>query len=225
MAQSDLTRNSATGRVDLEGCVGTMSALALKMRRRAPWLECRVPQRASYDRAMANEFTALVRNLSWLALIALAIGATVVIASLRSGADGRATMSRLAAAWLAVAVIGVCYLTLTPVGEAASRPGSNLNLFAEIDARNVVANLGLFVPIGFLSRLAWDGRPRPMALAIILCVALSLTVEGTQLVAGLGRSADVQDLALNSVGGTAGAVVGTALLRAIAGSRFGQPVN
>jgi len=170
---------------------------------------------------MVNEFSAGMEDLLWLVVIAFVAGVGVLVVSKRRGADARTTMSRLAASWLVVALVGVWYLTLTPVGDSDSHPGSNLNLFAHVDARNVAANVGLFVPLGFLARIAWVGARRPAAKALGLCVAVSLVVEGTQWVFGLGRSADIQDFALNTLGGLLGVVGAIGVLRIATGSWIG----
>jgi glycopeptide antibiotics resistance protein len=167
---------------------------------------------------MINEFSAAIEDVLWLVVIAFLAGVGVLVVSKRRGANTQTTMSRLAATWLVVALVGVWYLTLTPVGDSDSHPGSNLNLFAHVDMRNVVANVGLFVPLGLLARIAWVGARRPTAKALGLCVAVSLVVESTQWAFGLGRSADIQDLALNTMGGLLGVVAAIGVLRIATGS-------
>lgn len=167
---------------------------------------------------MVNEFSAAMEDLLWLVVIAFLAGVGVMVVSKRRATNPRTMMSQLAATWLVVALVGVWYLTLTPVGDPNSHPGSNLNLFAHVDARNVVANVGLFVPLGFLARIAWVEARRPAAKALSLCVAVSLVVEGTQWVVGLGRSADIQDFALNTLGGLLGIVAASGLVRIATGS-------
>ncbi len=166
---------------------------------------------------MIDEFSAAVEDLAWLIGVAFLAGVAALLISKRRGANARTTISLLSTTLLVVALAGVAYVTLTPVGGVGDRPGSNLDLFARVDARNVVANIGLFAPLGFLSRIAWMDARRPAARALILCLATSLSVEGSQWAVGLGRSADIQDLALNTIGGLLGIIAGSVVLRTAVG--------
>lgn len=172
---------------------------------------------------MISEFTAAVEDLLWLAVLALLAGAAVFVVSKRGGADARTTISRMAATWLVLALVGVWYLTLTPIGDVGSHPGSSIDLFAHIDARNAVVNVGLFFPVGFLARIVWGRARRPVTTSAIFCVAVSLVIEGTQWVAGLGRSADIQDFALNTLGGLAGVAAASGVFSLASGSRIDSP--
>lgn len=64
---------------------------------------------------------------------------------------------------------------------------------------NVLGNVVMFVPVGLLMPLATRLGFRGVVAA---CVALSVTVEMLQLT--LGRSLDVDDVLLNTLGGGVG---------------------
>jgi glycopeptide antibiotics resistance protein len=68
---------------------------------------------------------------------------------------------------------------------------------------NVLGNMVMFVPIGFLLPLALFWRWQKSSVS---CVALSVVMEVAQL--AVGRSADIDDVLLNAVGGALGAALG-----------------
>lgn len=72
---------------------------------------------------------------------------------------------------------------------------------------NVVGNIALFAPTGLLSALL---LPRWWQ-AIALSPAMSVLIEFTQQFTG--RSGDIDDVILNSAGGTIGAVIGLVVVR------------
>jgi glycopeptide antibiotics resistance protein len=74
----------------------------------------------------------------------------------------------------------------------------------------------MFVPIGFLASMATRLR---FGGVVAACLLLSVSVEVLQLT--LGRSLDVDDILLNTLGGAAGAAAALALRAAPArGQRF-----
>lgn len=75
---------------------------------------------------------------------------------------------------------------------------------------NVIGNLVMFIPVGFLVPLAARVRWRT---AVAACAALSVAIEAAQLTTG--RSADIDDVLLNTLGGAAGAAVAFALLQVV----------
>ena len=170
---------------------------------------------------MGSELAAAMEDLIWVAAFAAIASTAIVVTSRRHDVDGRTMMARVASVWLTAALVGVWHATLTPIGDIHSHPGSNVNIFARIDLRNAVANTALLMPVGFLARISSSRSSHPNAEALALCVAVSLIVEGTQLVVGLGRSADVQDLALNMLGGLAGVLVASAALHLVPWPRAG----
>lgn len=70
---------------------------------------------------------------------------------------------------------------------------------------NVVGNVAAFMPCGFFLPIV-SRRGRKWYNAILLCFALSLSVETAQLVCRVG-SFDVDDLFLNTLGGALGYVI------------------
>jgi hypothetical protein len=81
---------------------------------------------------------------------------------------------------------------------------------ASIRIRNLAGNLVLLTPLGFLLAVATTWRPS-FALAAIL--ATSATIECWQLLVATGRSVDIDDVILNTAGGTLGYLAGLAALR------------
>jgi glycopeptide antibiotics resistance protein len=80
------------------------------------------------------------------------------------------------------------------------------NVNGDLGLLNLLGNVVMFAPIGFLLPVATRLRGRG---AVISCATLSLAVECAQLV--LGRTFDIDDILLNSFGGFCGAAVGAAL--------------
>lgn len=162
------------------------------------------------------------------------VAVVFVVALVALGAAWRARGSRpgplgvhLPAAWLtlgALACIGVG--TLTRRGDAR-RPGPvQLDPLATIKdyywdndpsqtAAYLVGNILLFVPLGFFLYFAWR---RGIVLTALSTAVVSLGVEVLQLPIW-SRSTDVDDLILNTIGGTAGAVA-AAVLALVAGRRL-----
>jgi hypothetical protein len=109
-------------------------------------------------------------------------------------------VSRFGLALAGAMLVVVFGLTLTP---APGTPTStNFWTFAggEFGAVDVVANVALFVPLGFaLSLVARRRWP-----AVALCVATTVVVELLQVHVVVGRDASFSDLVANSVGGWIG---------------------
>jgi glycopeptide antibiotics resistance protein len=114
--------------------------------------------------------------------------------------------------------LAVLILTLTPQtdGYAATVQLTPLatirlqleGLSPELVVVNVLGNVAVFVPVGFFAAIALtDRHPRPVLAATGLGAALSLLCEVLQWTSG-ARSADVDDLLLNTVGAAVGALAG-----------------
>ena len=124
---------------------------------------------------------------------------------------------------LAWCLLGIACVTLlpTPPGQTGLEWGLQLRPFASvvdeltsaIDAsvafRIVGLNVVLFIPLGFLLRI----RPIGWLPTIALVAAISLTIETLQAVLPLGRTANIDDVLLNTLGGVLGAAAGSLLLR------------
>lgn len=116
---------------------------------------------------------------------------------------------------LAGALLGILVLTL--VGSSGAG-GVNLipfrgildelgNVNSRLGALNLAGNVLMYMPIGLLTPLAlrW-GAGRVTASAF----ALSVTIECAQL--ALGRSSDVDDVILNTLGALVGAVIACSVI-------------
>jgi glycopeptide antibiotics resistance protein len=73
---------------------------------------------------------------------------------------------------------------------------------------NLIGNVVMFVPLGFLSVF---GLGLTVSRATGLCAALSVGIETVQLLLG-NRWSDIDDVLLNTVGGLTGALAATACL-------------
>jgi len=116
---------------------------------------------------------------------------------------------------LRVALVGcvIALLAITVIAGGSSG-GVNLVPFAgirselgnvnrELAFANVVGNVLMFVPVPILARLTWVPTwPRAFGCGVVLSVAIELIQLGT------GRSADIDDVLLNSAGSLVGAVGG-----------------
>jgi hypothetical protein len=109
-----------------------------------------------------------------------------------------------AIALTALAFLAICVATLTPSSGVS---GSNFWCIAcsDFGGVDVVANVVLFIPLGFAAALA-TGRPR---LSIALCVATTVAVEMLQVRVVPGRDASLGDLLGNSLGGALGVLAAT----------------
>lgn len=76
---------------------------------------------------------------------------------------------------------------------------------------NLIGNVAMFVPLGFLSVFALG---LTVSRATGLSAALSLAIETVQFLLG-NRWSDIDDLLLNTVGGLAGALAATACMSAL----------
>jgi glycopeptide antibiotics resistance protein len=90
-------------------------------------------------------------------------------------------------------------------------PGSGIrtaltNVNRDLGLLNLVGNVVMFAPVGFLLPLATRMSLRG---AVAVCASLSVSVELLQLM--LGRSLDVDDVLLNTLGGALGAAAGVAV--------------
>lgn len=84
----------------------------------------------------------------------------------------------------------------TEIRESAQR-----GIFSYI-VNEVIGNIALFVPIGFLLPLLWKRFEKIWAV-LICCLSISLAIEIIQLGISL-RATDVDDLILNTLGGIIG---------------------
>jgi glycopeptide antibiotics resistance protein len=117
-------------------------------------------------------------------------------------------------AGLVLAVLSATMLgSSTPTGRVNLVPGASMIDVFSSDyrnpLRNLLGNILLFVPIGFLAVILVGRR---VWLVTAAAGALSACIELTQLALG-NRWADIDDILLNTTGALLGALVGAAVLR------------
>jgi hypothetical protein len=102
---------------------------------------------------------------------------------------------------LVLVMIGIATLTPSP-GTLVT---TNLWCIAcgEFGALDVLANIVMFLPLGFALALATERRWLP----VLLCIATTLIIEGLQVRVIVGRDASLSDLLANSLGGWIGCVL------------------
>ncbi|MBT0963178.1 VanZ family protein [Denitromonas iodatirespirans] len=86
---------------------------------------------------------------------------------------------------------------------------------------DIILNVLGFIPLGFVLTAAWPAhwpRPRAVALSVLLCAALSLSLETLQTLLPTRVASNV-DLGANIIGGALGALLGAALGRRIFDTR------
>lgn len=165
-----------------------------------------------------------------LPLIA-AVGLATLVVVVRRRGHARVRLRTLGGGILAAAVVLIVATTLLPV--AAGKPSSvnvdpgatigNYLRFGDdlLSARNIGLNVALFVPFGLglaLWRRWGTGRVLPVG------VMVSALVETSQFVLPLGRAADVDDVILNAVGATIGAVT-VSVVRTVVGPARDVPAG
>ena len=164
-----------------------------------------------------------VDALAVLVVLALATSVAVAVPAFRRGERARAwqRMARvlLVGAVLAVGTLTIGNLVTRSVSGLNLRPGAGIaaelhNVNRSIGMLNIVGNVLMFVPVGLLLPLAVGTRWRTSTL---LCAGLSLVIELVQLVQG--RSADIDDVLLNTLGGALGAALGVWVANAVSSGR------
>ncbi|WP_109773435.1 VanZ family protein [Quadrisphaera granulorum] len=154
-----------------------------------------------------------------LLLLVLTVGlvaaATAAVPGMRRG-DRRAAAVASCRVLLAGALLGVLALTqvtsygggrvnLVPFASIASELG---NANPRLAVANILGNALLFVPVGLLLPTATGWRWSRSAVAVVVLV---VAIELLQLLTG--RSADIDDVILNSLGGVLAAVPGAWIAR------------
>ncbi|MFN8623503.1 MAG: VanZ family protein [Chloroflexota bacterium] len=154
-----------------------------------------------------------------IAVPAVLLWALLVIRRGDRGLTTRRTIREAGAdVLLALSLFAILALTILP-GTQPSGPASGRSLVpfedlarslqpgmpayaTDLAVANLVANLLLFLPFGFALGLRFPTARwwRPL----LVVVALSVSIELVQLLAGMGRSADVTDVLTNTLGGLLG---------------------
>lgn len=86
----------------------------------------------------------------------------------------------------------------------------------------MVANLGLFAPLGLM--LAFHWRRFSVLKTTLLVLAVSICIETTQLLLRNNRAADITDIITNTAGGLAAAILGWALVTWARAKQSPEPV-
>ncbi len=165
---------------------------------------------------MGNEyfFGSPLVTIAWIAATTVVISAAVGAISHRGGADRAVIVGRLEVVWLVAALAGVVILTLQPgLDGLGSTLLPVLNPVSNTRLADAVANVALFVPVGFFATMAWSRSERPVVRATGLAFVVSLSVEFAQWVLPIGRSAQTNDLIFNTLGGFIGAMAGIVVVR------------
>ncbi|WP_435016521.1 VanZ family protein [Tundrisphaera sp. TA3] len=119
---------------------------------------------------------------------------------------------RFAAVVLVVYLAVLCRLTLFMFLQPVARPNFiplrtirfDLARGGEPFVVNILGNLGVFLPMGFLVPILWPRRSGSMLTRVAAAsFGLSLLIEVLQYLSGR-RIADVDDLLLNTLGGMLG---------------------
>jgi VanZ family protein len=159
-------------------------------------------------------FGAAYLSLVWIVAVALVATGAVLALGRRKGADERAVVGRVQAIWLSAALAAVAALTLQPGPGGFDAPlPSILNPISPLRVPDAVANVVLYLPVGFFAASVWRSKPHPMVWATGLAFALSLLIEFAQLVVPISRSAESHDVVFNTIGGLIGALAACWALR------------
>ncbi len=164
------------------------------------------------------------------ALAALVMGAVVVVtvAMLATPRERRGSVGRLL---LRLTLVGYVAALLVVTLSGGSAGGVNVvplagiraqlgNVNRELGIANIVGNVLMFVPVPVLARATWVPS---WPLAFAAGAGLSLAIEATQLFAG--RSADIDDVLLNSAGALLGAAAGWAVRTRASRARAKRPAQ
>lgn len=149
-------------------------------------------------------------TLSLAVLVGLfaAVAATFPALRRRDTAAAMLSASRVLLVGALLAVLAVTTMNGAGGTGVNLTPGSGIrsalsNVNRDLGLLNLVGNVVMFAPVGFLLPLATRLGIRGV---VAICASLSVTVELLQLM--LGRSLDIDDVLLNTLGGAFGAAVG-----------------
>lgn len=162
--------------------------------------------------------TQLARGLG-ASLVLVLVAAIVVLVSLalyarslrRRGAQPDVVLRRISALALVLVALAITAVTLVPTAGAGGERALNFvpshglawPWQSSIAMGNILGNIGLFVPLGFLLPLRFN-RMAPIGRVILVAAAASVAIELLQYSLNLGRAADVNDLIFNMLGSALG---------------------
>ncbi|MCA1053662.1 VanZ family protein [Rossellomorea aquimaris] len=158
-------------------------------------------------------------------IIALTTITSILAASIWKRKKGKGRwMNLLPVLLLSISIGGICLITLSPfIGEGGASgagqgqtnmdPFSNLKLnllyrnHLDVPIRNLLANIVLFIPFAFFSSW-WMRHQRAVVLkATFLGALFSFFIELTQYFLPLGRSTDIDDWLMNTLGSLIGGIL------------------
>lgn len=147
-----------------------------------------------------------------LALATLGVMAAVYVAVVRTRASRAIALAMLVASVLIVLAYTVRGVAWTDDGSFSWRLGESIraelhSINRSLGLVNVLGNIALFVPIGWL--VAVLSTRRPISVGTFAALLFSTLVEVGQMVSG--SFGDVDDLVLNGLGGLLGAAAASVL--------------
>ena len=153
-------------------------------------------------------------TFAWIVAIAVIASGAVVAISRRRGADRTAIIDRLKVVGLTTAVGTVAVLTLQPgPGGVGSALPAIPNPVSAVDRLDLLQNVLLYLPVGFLAALVWSKSELIVARATVFAFCVSFSIEFAQWILPISRSAQTRDLILNTLGGFLGAMGCVAAMR------------
>ena len=160
-------------------------------------------------------FGPTVAGVGWIVAVGVAAGLVLAGVSLLRGVGHRSIANRLLVVWLATALVAVAFLTLQPGPQGFDGPrAASFNPFSRLNRRDALANTLLYVPVGLLAVLLWRRRERGVLWATALAFGVSFSIEFAQWVLPIDRAASIHDVIFNTLGGFAGAILGSLVVRA-----------
>lgn len=169
------------------------------------------------------------RDVIPLFSIVVLIGLISILVFLRLNRKRGVDLKRLVLnSLLAFTIIGVLFVTILPssYGERVPRiinivPFVDMYqiLFHSVDIMVPIRNLGfnilLFVPFGFFMAMRKPLSNRRLGQITLIGAILSLGIEVVQYAIPMGRTADINDVILNTIGASLGCVIWIALQKVI----------
>ncbi|MBA2569918.1 MAG: VanZ family protein [Chloroflexi bacterium] len=162
---------------------------------------------------------AVSQTAGWalLAAIPITVVALVLVVRRRQAGEPHAILRTLSQALFMLVLVAIASLTLlvgpdrdasiellpiVPLLQQLSDPVSQA-----VAARNLVGNVLLFIPFGFMAPLAWDRLDSWVRIAVVASTT-SACIEAMQFLLRRGFAADVNDVLVN----VGGAMLGFAAL-------------
>lgn len=138
--------------------------------------------------------------------------------------DNRRAIRRVLRIFIPLWFVGLCIAVLPASPQPdPSIPGGTFNWVPFLAHRErdlgieLIANLGLFVPLGLMLAFYW--RTYAVGKTMLLALGLSCSIELTQLLLDNNRAADITDIITNTAGTTIAAVLGWRIVSKVSSSR------